>query len=102
MGRRSGSRNVKLVALAADGTVMELHPYVSGWHLDPLSKAGRGICSATMCEGSAAFLTSRSGRAWALCWGHAQLYANGTPYWRPGMAVPESADEDSDSRHPRS
>lgn len=89
-GRRRALRNgLQLLAVAADGTVMELYRYEAGWHLSPTTKAGRGICSATLCEDRAAFLTKRSGRDWALCWSHAQVYAAGQNYWTPGLAIPE-------------
>lgn len=79
----------QLLAVAADGTVMELYRYVGGWHLDPTTKVGRGVCSATGCEEAASYMTRRSERWWGMCQGHAQVYAADSAYWTPGMAYPE-------------
>jgi hypothetical protein len=83
----------KLQAVAADGTIMELHRFVPGETLgdhlapDPTTKAGRGVCSASSCEERARFLTLRSGRNWALCVSHAELLANDTDTWKPGLPI---------------
>lgn len=80
---------VKLVAITADGREMPLEMYrPDPLVLDPTTKVGRGLCSATACEERAVYLARRP-RLWGLCTVHAQVYESGNGYWTPGMPYPE-------------
>lgn len=86
--------DLKLVLLQPDGTFMRLHRFidVDPLELDPITKYGRGLCSQSYCEDSAAFWTVRSGRKWAFCFSHAQTFAAGQTYWTPGLPWPDAED----------
>jgi hypothetical protein len=50
---------------------------------DPVTKCGRGACSACYCDGPAVFYTIRSGRLWCLCLEHAHALQPSAPIGGP-------------------